>query len=209
MIAPVKEKLRSTKEQQESSARKAFDMVHAEGAVRDLLEALGENPNREGLRDTPRRVARMYRELFAGTRTDPAVHLRKTFNEPYDEIVLLRDIDFSSMCEHHLLPFIGKAHVAYLPKDKVVGLSKLARTVDAFAKRPQVQERMTTQIADAIMEHLEPRGAIVVVESQHLCMKVRGVSKPHGLMVTSALRGVFKTDAAARAEAMALIKSGV
>jgi GTP cyclohydrolase I len=178
----------------------------AERAVRDLLSALGEDPDREGLRDTPGRVARMYRELFAGMATDPALPLQRVFHEQYDEIVLLRDISFYSLCEHHLLPFHGVAHVAYLPDGKVVGLSKLARTVDAFARRPQVQERMTSQIADALMEHLSPKGVAVVVEAAHLCMKMRGVQKPNGTMVTSALRGAFKENAAARAEVMDLIR---
>ncbi len=184
-----------------------YDGKRAEAAVRELLIAVGEDPDRDGLIDTPRRVARMYKELFAGISIDPEEHLRRTFKEPYDEIVLLRDINFSSLCEHHLLPFLGKAHVAYLPNDRVVGLSKLARTVDAFARRPQIQERLTAQIADALMMHLKAQGAMVVIESEHLCMKVRGVNKPNSVMVTSAVRGIFKTDASARAEAMALIKS--
>lgn len=188
-------------------AKPMFDLKRAEHAVRELLIAVGEDPDREGLLETPRRVARMYKELLAGVQADPEEHLRRTFKEPYDEIVLLRDINFSSLCEHHLLPFLGKAHVAYLPKDRVVGLSKLARTVDAFARRPQIQERLTAQIADAIMQHLNPQGALVVIESEHLCMKVRGVNKPNSVMVTSAVRGIFKTDPAARSEAMALIKS--
>ncbi len=182
-----------------------MDAVRAERAVRDLLEALGEDPDREGLRDTPSRVVRMYGELLAGLETDPAEHLSRTFDEPYDEIVLLRDIEFSSLCEHHLLPFMGRAHLAYLPNDRVVGLSKLARTVEAFARRPQVQERMTAQIADALMEHLNAKGVLAIVESEHLCMKVRGVNQPNSHMVTSAVRGVFKTDPAARVEALALI----
>jgi GTP cyclohydrolase IA len=182
-----------------------IDMDRAEMAVRDLLVAVGEDPDREGLEETPRRVAKMYRELFQGLAADPAVHLRRVFHEKCDEVVLLRDIDFFSLCEHHLLPFHGKAHVAYLPEEKVVGLSKLARTVDAFARRPQVQERMTSQIADALMDHLGPKGAVVVVEAEHLCMKMRGVQKPNGVMVTSAVRGIFKHDPAARAEVMALI----
>jgi len=182
-----------------------IDQQAAESAVRDLLVALGQDVESAGLRDTPRRVARMFRELFSGLEDDPARHLERTFPEQCDEIVLLRDIDFSSMCEHHLLPFIGRAHVAYLPSDCVVGLSKLARTVDAFARRPQVQERLTAQIADALMTHLNARGALVVVESEHFCMKIRGVSKPNSVMVTSAVRGHFKTNASARAEAMALI----
>ncbi len=182
-----------------------IDAPRAERAVRELLLALGEDPERPGLQDTPARVARMYRELFAGLDEDPARHLERTFGEPYDEIVLLKDINFSSLCEHHLLPFMGSAHVAYLPSDRVVGLSKLARTVDAFARRPQIQERLTCQIADAIMDHLNAKGALVVIESEHLCMKIRGVSKPNSKMVTSAVRGHFKSNAAARAEAMALI----
>ncbi len=181
------------------------DVARAEQAVRDLLCALGEDPTREGLRDTPRRVAKMYRELFAGLDEDPARHLSRTFAEQYDEIVVLRDIHFASLCEHHLLPFMGRAHIAYLPNDRLVGLSKLARTVDAFARRPQVQERLTSQVADALMEHLNARGAMVVIESEHLCMKVRGVNKPESVMVTSAVRGLFRSDAAARAEAMTLI----
>lgn len=181
------------------------DLERAEVAVRSLLIALGENPDREGLNDTPRRVAKMYRELFSGVAADPAVHLKRVFHEQYDEVVLLRDIDFHSLCEHHLLPFHGKAHVAYLPNGRVVGLSKLARTVDAFARRPQVQERMTCQIADALMRNLAPKGVVVVVEAEHLCMKMRGVQKPNGVMVTSAVRGTFKDNAAARAEVMMLI----
>lgn len=186
----------------------ASNTARIERAVAELLEALGEDPMREGLRDTPGRVARMYSELFAGLRTDPAKHLKRVFQENYDEVVLLRDIDFYSLCEHHLLPFHGRAHVAYLPNGRVVGLSKLARTVEAFARRPQVQERMTCQIADALMEHLEPRGAAVVIEAEHLCMKMRGVQKPNGVMVTSALRGVFKERPSARAEVLALINDG-
>jgi GTP cyclohydrolase I len=192
---------------QQTNPSTFIDLERAEMAVRNLLVALGEDPDREGLADTPRRVAKMYRELFAGISADPAVHLKRVFHEQYDEVVLLRDIDFHSLCEHHLLPFHGKAHVAYLPNGKVVGLSKLARTVDAFARRPQVQERMTCQIADALMKHLAPKGAVVVVEAEHLCMKMRGVQKPNGTMVTSAVRGTFKENAAARAEVMSLINN--
>lgn len=196
------------REVRETASGSLIDLARAEMAVRSLLVALGEDPDREGLADTPRRVAKMYRELFAGISVDPAVHLQRVFHEHYDEVVLLRDIDFHSLCEHHLLPFHGVAHVAYLPDDKVVGLSKLARTVDAFARRPQVQERMTCQIADALMKHLAPKGVVVVVEAEHLCMKMRGVQKPNGTMVTSAVRGVFKESAAARAEVMSLINNG-
>jgi len=187
-------------------SRREPDLDLAARAVRELLLALGEDPDREGLQDTPRRVARMYRELFAGLRDNPAEHLGRTFDEPYNEIVALRNIDFASLCEHHLLPFIGRAHVAYLPNRRVVGLSKLARTVEAYARRPQIQERLTAQVADALMNHLDARGALVVIESEHFCMKIRGVNKPRSSMVTSAARGVFNTDAAARAEAMALIR---
>ncbi|MCG8424164.1 MAG: GTP cyclohydrolase I FolE [Proteobacteria bacterium] len=182
-----------------------WDYERATRAVRELLLAIGEDPDRDGLVDTPRRVAKMYRELFAGVNEDPAEHLGRTFAEPYDEIVILRDISFSSTCEHHLLPFIGRAHVAYLPRERVVGLSKLARTVHAFARRPQVQERLTAQIADAIMKHLEARGTLVVIEAEHMCMKVRGVSEPESSMVTSVVRGAFRDNPASRAEAMTLL----
>lgn len=183
-----------------------INVERAENAVRELLLALGEDPSRDGLLDTPRRVARMYRELFAGLHIDPAEHLARTFDEYYEEIVALRDISFSSICEHHLLPFVGKAHVAYLPGTRIVGLSKLARTVDTFAKRPQVQERLTSQIVDALMKHLDARGAMVIIESEHYCMKVRGVSKPGSVMVTQAARGVFRTDATLRSEARGLLR---
>lgn len=175
-------------------------------AVREILEAIGEDTSRPGLKDTPQRVARMYSELFSGLREDLTVHLDSLFEERYDEMVVLRDISFHSMCEHHLLPFMGKAHVAYLPKGKVVGISKLARVVDAFARRPQVQERMTNQIADLIDERLQPRGVAVVLEAQHTCMIIRGVKKPGSVMITSALRGLCKTNDATRNEAMSLLK---
>jgi len=175
-------------------------------SIRNLLRALGEDPDREGLRDTPDRVARMYRELLAGAEKDPADHLGRVFEARYDEIVLVRNIDFYSLCEHHLLPFYGTAHIAYLPNVKVVGLSKLARTVDTFARRPQLQEQLTTQIADALMGHLDARGALVVLEAEHLCMKIRGVQKANASMITSAVRGVFKDNPTTRAEAFALLK---
>jgi GTP cyclohydrolase I len=185
-----------------------FDLPRLERAVRDILIAVGEDPERDGLKDTPRRVAKAYRELFGGLHQDPARHLARVFEQECDEIILLRDIDFFSLCEHHLLPFSGRAHVAYLPADgKVVGLSKLARTVEAFARRPQVQERLTNQVADAIMQHLDARGVAVVIEAGHLCMKMRGIQKPNGVMVTSAVRGSFKDDPAARAEVMSLINN--
>lgn len=184
------------------------DIPRIERAVREILISVGEDPDREGLIKTPNRVARAYAELMAGLRVDPCKHLRTVFTERYDEIVLLRDIEFHSLCEHHLLPFIGKAHVAYLPDGKVVGLSKLARLVEGFARRPQVQERLTTQIADAIMQELSPLGAACVIEASHTCMTIRGAKKPGSLMVTSALRGAFKKNASTRAEVLSLIHGG-
>jgi GTP cyclohydrolase I len=179
----------------------------AEG-VRLMLEGMGEDLEREGLRDTPRRVADMYAEIFAGIGEDAGVHLAVTFSEDHQEMVLVRDIPLYSVCEHHLVPFIGRAHVAYIPgKDgRVCGLSKLARVVDAFAKRPQVQERMTSQIADTILRGLEPQGVMVVIEAEHLCMSMRGVQKPGAITTTSAVRGIFQRNAATRAEALALMK---
>ncbi len=183
------------------------DIPRIERAVREILLAIGENPDREGLAKTPNRVARAYAEIFAGIRADPREHLKTVFHERYDEVVLLRDIRFHSLCEHHLLPFIGKAHVAYLPEGKVVGLSKLARLVEGFARRPQVQERLTTQIADALMEELQPAGAACVIEASHTCMTIRGARKPGSLMITSALRGIFKENPASREEILGLIHS--
>jgi GTP cyclohydrolase IA len=176
--------------------------------VRLILEGIGEDPEREGLADTPRRVADMYEEVFAGLTQDPAEHFCVTFNEDHQEMVLVRDIPLYSMCEHHLVPFMGKAHVAYIPgtHGRICGLSKLARVVDVFAKRPQVQERMTSQIADTIVKHLEPAGVMVVIEAEHLCMSMRGVQKPGAITTTSAVRGIFERKAATRAEAMSLIK---
>jgi GTP cyclohydrolase I len=182
------------------------DIPRIERAVREILLAVGEDPDREGLLKTPNRVARAYGELMAGLRADPKVHLKTVFHEQYDEVVLLRDIEFHSLCEHHLLPFTGKAHVAYLPDGKVVGLSKLARLVEGFARRPQVQERLTTQIADALMEELAPIGAACVIEATHTCMTIRGAKKPGSVMVTSALRGIFKENASSRAEVLALMR---
>ena len=181
------------------------DLPRIERAVREILAAVGENPDREGLRETPARVARMYQELFRGLHTDPRVHLQKFFTEKYDEMVLVRDIAFNSMCEHHMLPFVGHAHIGYLPSGKVVGLSKLARTVEVYARRPQMQERLTSQVADAIMTHLQPKGVGVVVEAEHLCMSMRGVSKPGAETVTSAVRGILRTDEKTRNECFSLI----
>ncbi|MCG8918011.1 GTP cyclohydrolase I FolE [Actinokineospora sp. PR83] len=185
----------------------AFDPVRAENAVRELLLACGEDPDREGLRETPARVARAYAELFAGLYTEPDAVLDKTFDVSHEELVLVTDIPMYSTCEHHLVPFHGVAHVGYIPAltGRVTGLSKLARLVDLYAKRPQVQERLTSQVADAVMRKLDARGAIVVIEAEHLCMAMRGVRKPGARTVTSALRGQFKTSASSRAEAMQLI----
>jgi GTP cyclohydrolase I len=174
-------------------------------AVREILSAVGEDPDREGLLETPARVARAYGEILAGFHDNPRRHLKTVFIERYDEIVLLRDIEFHSICEHHLMPFTGHAHVAYLPDGKVVGLSKLARLVDGFAQRLQVQERLTTQIADALMDELNPLGAACVIEATHTCMTLRGACKPGSMMVTSALRGVFKESPSSRGEILALI----
>jgi GTP cyclohydrolase I len=181
------------------------DLPRIEKAVREILLAVGEDPDREGLLKTPNRVARAYAELMAGLRTDPKKHLKTVFHERYDEVVMLRDIEFHSLCEHHLLPFTGRAHVAYLPAGKVVGLSKLARLVEGYARRPQVQERLTTQIADALMEELAPVGAACVIEAVHTCMTIRGAKKPGSVMVTSALRGVFKDCPMSRAEILSLM----
>ncbi|GGJ60256.1 GTP cyclohydrolase I [Anoxybacillus voinovskiensis] len=178
-----------------------------EQAVRLILEAIGEDPNREGLLDTPKRVAKMYAEVFSGMNEDPKEHFQTVFSEEHEELVLVKDIPFFSMCEHHLVPFFGVAHVAYIPRGgKVTGLSKLARAVEAVARRPQLQERITATVADAIMETLEPHGALVVVEAEHMCMTMRGVKKPGAKTVTVAARGTFETDQTARAEVLSLIK---
>lgn len=186
----------------------AVDLPRIEKAVREILLAVGENPDRDGLRNTPTRVAKAYAEAFKGLYQDPAELLGTTFDIGHDELVLVRDVQFYSMCEHHLVPFYGKAHIGYIPSDegKVTGLSKLARLVDIFAKRPQVQEQLTTQVADSLMTHLHPLGAIVVVEAEHLCMSMRGVSKPGAKTVTSAVRGTLRSDPATRSEAMRLIR---
>lgn len=183
-----------------------YDAAGVERAIRDLLTAVGEDPDRDGLRDTPARVARAYVELFGGLQMDPADVLTTTFDAGHEELVLVTDIDMVSMCEHHLLPFYGVAHIGYIPNanGRITGLSKLARLVECFARRPQVQERLTTQIADAMVDILDPRGTIVVVEAEHLCMSVRGVRKPGTHTITSAVRGALR-DPATRAEAMSLI----
>jgi GTP cyclohydrolase I len=186
---------------------RAVDLKRIEDAVREILIAIGEDPDRDGLRRTPVRVAQSYAELFAGLRVDPAEVLTTTFEADHDELVLVRDIEVFSLCEHHLLPFHGVTHVGYIPGEngRITGLSKLARLVDVFARRPQIQERFTTQIADLLMERLQPRGVIVVVECEHMCMAMRGIQKAGSRTVTSAVRGVFQRDAKSRAEAMSLI----
>src|SRR6202451_3493343 len=184
-----------------------FDLPRIERAVREILVAIGEDPERDGLRDTPGRVARAYAEQFAGLRQRPADVLTTVFDAGHDEMVIVKDIEVYSTCEHHLVPFVGVAHIGYIPnvKGQITGLSKLARLVDVYARRPQVQERMTSQIADSLLDTLEPRGVIVVVEAEHLCMSMRGVRKPGARTVTSAVRGVFRDNDVTRAEAMSLI----
>ncbi|MCT8978867.1 GTP cyclohydrolase I FolE [Clostridium sp. CX1] len=183
-----------------------MDESKIKAAVRMIIEAIGENPEREGLLETPDRIARMYKEIFSGINTSPEEHLKKTFTADSDDIILEKDIKFYSMCEHHFVPFYGRAHVAYIPSGKVAGLSKLARTVEVFAKRPQLQERMTTQVADAIMEHLDAKGVMVVVEAEHMCMTMRGVKKPGSKTVTVVTKGKFKEDLSLREEVYRMIK---
>jgi GTP cyclohydrolase I len=184
------------------------DQPRIEAAVREILAAVGEDPGREGLQDTPARVARMYAEMFAGLHQDPRTHLRRLFTQKYDEMVLVKDIHFESMCEHHLLPFIGKAHVAYLPQGKVVGLSKIGRVIEVLAHRPQVQEKMTEDIADLLMGELDARGVGVILEAMHTCMSIRGVRKTDSVTTTSAMRGTFRTNASTRSELLALVYGG-
>jgi GTP cyclohydrolase I len=189
-------------------SRRPFDQPRAEAAIRELLAACGEDTEREGLKDTPARVARAYREMFAGLHTDPDTVLAKTFDESHEELILVTDIPMFSTCEHHLVPFHGVAHVGYIPNrhGRVTGLSKLARLVDLYARRPQIQERLTSQVADSLVRMLEPRGVIVVVEAEHLCMAMRGIRKPGAKTITSAVRGVLRSSASSRAEALDLIK---
>jgi GTP cyclohydrolase I len=191
-----------------SKKNKKVDTEKIKKAAKDILVAIGEDTNREGLKQTPERVARMYEELLSGMHEDPAIHLKSIFNENYDEIVLLRNIPFYSVCEHHLMPFIGSAHVAYLPSGMILGVSKLARIVDCFARRLQTQERLTFQIADFIMDSLKPQGVTVVLEASHSCMTIRGIKKPGSVMVTSALRGIFKRDPRSRNEVLSLMRNG-
>jgi len=184
----------------------AIDLQKIEAAVRSILEAIGEDPDREGLRDTPRRVARFYEEAFAGLHEDPSEHLSVLFSENHQEMVIVKDIPIYSMCEHHLLPFFGHAHIAYIPRNgKVTGLSKLARIAEGFARRPQLQERLTSQIADTIKNKLNAQGVLVVLEAEHMCMTIRGIKKPGSKTVTSAVRGLFQTNPATRAEGFSLL----
>jgi GTP cyclohydrolase I len=185
--------------------RRPVDEERIRRAVREILLAVGEDPDREGLAETPDRVARSYAELFAGLHQDPREHLHKTFTQKYDEMVVVKDIQFASLCEHHLLPFVGRAHVAYLPKGKIVGLSKVARVVEVLSRRAQVQERMTEEIADLLMAELAPRGVGVILEAEHSCMTVRGVRKPGSVTTTSAMRGTFRENPSTRNELMSLI----
>ncbi len=191
-----------------SSPQGSVDQARIARAVREILAAIGEDPEREGLKETPDRVARMYAELFGGLHEDPRVHLRKFFVEQYDEIVLVRDISFNSICEHHMLPFMGQAHIGYVPDGRVIGLSKLARVVESVARRPQVQERMTETIANLLLEELQAKGVAVVIEATHTCMTIRGIRKPGSLCVTSAMKGLFRSNLSSRSEMMNLIYGG-
>ena len=195
---------------QQADARAANGVINQDkiaAGVRMIIEAIGDDPDREGLKDTANRVARMYGEFFHGLHEDPRTYLQVVFDEQHDEMVLVKDVPFHSMCEHHLLPFHGQVHAAYIPRGRVVGLSKIARVIEVFARRPQVQERMTSQIADLLIDELDAHGVGVVVEASHTCMTMRGVKKPGSLMVTSAMRGSFKSDLATRNEFMSLVVS--
>jgi len=195
-------------DQRDQPVAGSFDLPRIERAVREILLAIGEDPEREGLVRTPERVARSYAELFSGLRDDPRRQLRVTFDEHHREMVVLRDIPFASACEHHLLPFTGRAHLGYIPQGRVVGLSKLARVVEGYARRPQVQERLTSEIADALMEELQPDGCGVVIEAIHTCMTIRGIKKAGATMITSAMRGGFRRRPETRAEFMSIIRGG-
>jgi GTP cyclohydrolase I len=190
----------------EPTTPRTIDLERIERAVHEILIAIGEDPERDGLAETPRRVAKSYAELFRGLRESPAAHLSRVFEQEHEDVIIVRDIEFFSLCEHHLLPFTGKAHIAYLPGNgQIVGLSKLARTVEVFARRPQVQERLTNQIADALDEHLQPRAVAVAIEAEHFCMKMRGVNKSSSVMVTSTFRGAFRDDRAQGSEVLKLM----
>ena len=197
--------LAGEEDERTESPTSMVDLERIQRAVREILAAVGEDPDREGLLETPARVARMYAELFSGLHQEPREHLRKFFTEQYDEIVLVRDISFNSMCEHHMLPFIGKAHIGYMPHGRVIGLSKLARVVEVVSKRPQVQERMTESIANLLVEELDAKGVAVVIEASHSCMTIRGVRKPGSICVTSAMKGIFRSNLSSRSEIMTLI----
>jgi len=199
---------RDTAGRRVATPRVLVDRQRIEAAVVEILQAIGEDPGREGLRETPRRIAAMYAELFSGLHRDPGEYLRVGFEEEqHHEMVVLKDIPFYSLCEHHLLPFHGVAHVGYVPNGRVVGISKVARVVETLARRPQVQERLTSQIADLLMDALQAKGSAVVIEAEHLCMTMRGVKKPGSVMVTSAMRGLFRDDARTRAEFLSLIRA--
>ncbi|MBR5430732.1 MAG: GTP cyclohydrolase I FolE [Firmicutes bacterium] len=193
----------------DNKANNAIDQERIQKAVREILEAIGEDPEREGLRDTPQRIGRMYAEIFDGIHSDPRECLKTQFTEDeHNEMVIVRDIPFASMCEHHMLPFIGKAHVAYIPQNgRITGLSKIARVVQGYSHRLQLQERLTSQVADALMDELRPMGVLVIIEAEHMCMSIRGVNKPGALTVTSAVRGTFRSDQRTRSEALGLINS--
>jgi GTP cyclohydrolase I len=207
MTTPAIRKTKAAVEANGDPTALPVDQARIRAAVREILLAVGENPDREGLLETPDRVARMYAELFSGLHKDPREILQKTFTQKYDEMVLVKDIGFASMCEHHLLPFQGKAHVAYLPNGKIVGLSKIPRVVEVLSKRPQVQERMTEELAELLMHELDARGVGVVLEASHSCMTIRGIRKPSSLCTTSAMRGVFKTNQVTRTEFLGLISN--
>jgi GTP cyclohydrolase I len=208
MSNPVKRAHRSPPENCQPEVVHSVDQERIVAAVREILLAVGEDPDRDGLQETPARVARMYAELFSGLRMDPCEPLRKTFTEKFDEMVLVKDIDFESMCEHHLLPFMGKAHVGYLPNGRIVGLSKLARVVEILSRRPQVQERMTEDLADLLLKELGAKGVGVILEATHTCMTIRGVRKPNSVCTTSAMRGTFRNNQSTRAEFLSLVYSG-
>jgi GTP cyclohydrolase IA len=205
MTEPTARTRRPSPPAKNGPAPAVVDHARIEAAVREILIAVGEDPDREGLQETPARVARMYAEILSGLHKDPRELLRKTFTQKYDEMVVVKDIRFESMCEHHLLPFVGKAHIAYLPRGKIVGLSKLPRVVEVLSRRPQVQERMTEDVADLLMEELDARGVGVVMEASHSCMTIRGVRKPDSVCTTSAMRGAFRENQATRTEFLALI----
>ena len=197
-----------TEDSVSAAASGSVDQPRIQRAVREILAAIGEDPDREGLLETPGRVARMYAELFGGLHEDPRIHVRKFFTEQYDEILVVRDISFNSMCEHHMLPFMGNAHIGYVPNGRVIGLSKLARVLEVVSRRPQVQERMTETVANLLVEELNAKGVAVVIEATHTCMTIRGVRKPGSMAVTSAMKGIFRSNLASRSEVMNLIYGG-